>query len=134
MRRASNLKNLCLIVPKCTINSFIAVLSVFASTKSRKSANDSIQTKVTPTSSGGSDPLDVIGALTEAERISGTSLDFAKIVSIGNQSSGKSSVIDAITGFEVSRSNYYIRLFTHISFRLHPKEKGWCPNVLFELD
>lgn len=32
------------------------------------------------------DPLDVIGALTEAERVSGTTLDFAKIVSIGNQS------------------------------------------------
>jgi hypothetical protein len=49
-----------------------------------------------------SDPLDVIGALTEAERISGTKLDFTKIISIGNQSSGKSSVIDAITGFEIT--------------------------------
>lgn len=49
-----------------------------------------------------SDPLDVIGALTEAERVSGTKLDFAKIVSIGNQSSGKSSVIDAITGVEIT--------------------------------
>jgi len=48
------------------------------------------------------DPLDVIGALTEAERVSGTSLDFTKIISIGNQSSGKSSLIDAITGFEIT--------------------------------
>lgn len=48
-----------------------------------------------------SDPLDIISALTEAERIAKTKLDFPRLVSIGNQSSGKSSVLEAITGVEL---------------------------------
>lgn len=47
------------------------------------------------------EPLDIIGALFEAERVSGTILNFAKLVSIGNQSSGKSSAIEAITGMDI---------------------------------
>lgn len=44
---------------------------------------------------------DVINALTEAEKICGKSLSYPKLVSIGNQSSGKSSVMEAITGVEL---------------------------------
>lgn len=45
--------------------------------------------------------FDVINALTEAEKVSGKALSYPKLVSIGNQSSGKSSVLEAITGVEL---------------------------------
>ena len=67
---------------------------------------------------------DIITALTESEKLSGTKLNFPKLVSMGNQSSGKSSVMEALTGVELFPKGAFMVTKRPLSIVLQRVESG----------